>query len=278
MAATIEALAELAAKGGYKNWEAKFRTDAALFREAGGPEIFDAKQPAEIGPTPAPEPQYRTKTPEKTLDGVIEAYKEQPTNPELVSKFWQLFVENSIAAANVRESDSEKHITVPNVPWLDRTQNELEVLRQEGRMMAYNPGLSYEQLGRVFPAMGSWSVKEESAIEDVVDQAPAWMDVEASIDAPNLGTTQKQLESIFEAAGKRGQKLSTYIMGSQASKVLIGRYFDQSGLAWSRLPGSEGEDRVVAASFRPGGSLNVYSDLDPRGANPSLGGRSEGVK
>jgi hypothetical protein len=67
VAANIEALAEMAEKGGYTKWSDKFRQDAALFREAGGPDRF-AQEPQ----TQQVETQYKTsETPivvEKTTD------------------------------------------------------------------------------------------------------------------------------------------------------------------------------------------------------------------
>jgi hypothetical protein len=67
MAASMERLAELAEKGGYSNWAAKWRQDAALFREAGGPERF-AQEPQ----TQQVETQYKkSETPivvEKTTE------------------------------------------------------------------------------------------------------------------------------------------------------------------------------------------------------------------
>jgi hypothetical protein len=83
MAANAERLAELAEKGGYKNWAAKWRRDAELFREAGGPEFFDVEQPTDIEPTLPIESAYRAKTSEEIFQGIIEELKEDPTIQKL---------------------------------------------------------------------------------------------------------------------------------------------------------------------------------------------------
>ena len=201
--------------------------------------------------------------------GLVFEYKRNPTSPEAVTNFWQTFIRVSI-------QHSEAEIDVPEIPPCDRTQEELEALRQEGRMMVYNPGFSYPVHGKIFPKMNSYSVKEDSPIKDKETKS-GWVDVEMDIDSPNTDTKEDDLEKIFKSQGRKGMRLATYILGGQASKVLTGKYFDQ-GSTYSRLLSSSFDGYVVDADFYSHGLLNVGWALDPQAHAPGLGGRSEGVK
>ena len=200
----------------------------------------------------------------------VREYKENPQDPEKVTNFWRNFVAFSVQSAE------GGNIRIPEVPAVDRSREELEALRQEGRMMVYNPGLSYAELGKVFPKMNSYSVREDSPIKDKASK-PGWIDVEADIDAPNRNTTQKELEELYKSQGRKGMRESTYIWAGQASKVLTDKYFDQD-TTYSRLLESSNDGQVVLAYFYPHGELRVHSYLFPQGRHPFLGGRSEGVK
>ena len=144
--------------------------------------------------------------------------------------------------------------------------------------MVYNPGLSisYPVLGKVYPKMNSYSVKEDSPIKDK-EAKSGWVDVEMDIDSPNTDTKEDDLEKLFKYQGRKGMRLSTYIWTGQASKVLTGEYFDQ-GSTYSRLLSSSSGGYVVDAYFSPDGRLGVRWYLSPAVHHPLLGGRSEGVK
>ena len=211
------------------------------------------------------------KNPEPIQDSAlverIREYKAEPTNPVLVTNLWEEFIRTKITG---------HEISVPSLPVCDRSREELEALKVVGRGMIYNPGLSYPILGRIFPKMQSYSVKEDSPIKDEFERV-GWVDIEMTVDSPNLNTTEPKLQEVLIAQGKDGQRLSTYIWGSQMSRELTGRYFDQ-GSTWSRLLGSRGEGRVIDADFRKGGYLDVDWHLRASYHIPFLGGRSEGAK
>ena len=219
------------------------------------------------------DPQERTelltRVQEAESAGSVFEYKRNPTSPEAVTNFWQAFIRVSI-------ENSGAEIDVPQVPPCDRTPEELEALKQEGRMMVYNPGFSYPVHGKVFPKMNSYSVKEDSPIKDKGAKS-GWVDVEMDIDSPNIDTKEDDLEKLFKSQKRNGMRLSTYIWAGQASKVLTGKYFDQ-GSTYSRLLSSSHDGSVVSASFFPVGWLYVHWLLSPEYHRPFLGGRSEGVK
>lgn len=207
---------------------------------------------------------------ERSIEQAANEYRENPQDPQKVTNFWRGFIGFSI------QSREEVDARIPQIPDCDRTEKELEKLRQEDRMMIYNPGFSYPVHGKVFPKMNSYSVKENSPIKDK-GAKPGWVDVEMDIDSPNRDTKQEDLEKLFKSQKRNGMRLSTYIWAGQASKVLTGKYFDQD-TTYSRLLSSSYGGRVVHAYFFPHGKLYVFWYLGPAHPDPGLGGRSEGVK
>lgn len=202
------------------------------------------------------------------LQSVVKEYNAQLHAPELVTRFWQTFLETSI---KIQELD----IPVPAVS-CDRTQEELEVLKKEGGMWVPEARLTYPQLGLVFPKMGSYAVDKDSPIKDEYVQDAKGVDVEMNIDSPNRSTKEKDLENLFKRQGRKGMRLSIFILTSQASKVLTGHYLDEN--TWSRLLGSRNGGRVMGAHFNLRGRLGVGWLLHPEDRRPYVGGRSEGVK
>jgi hypothetical protein len=97
-----------------------------------------------------------------------------------------------------------------------------------------------------------------------------------SIDAPNLKTNEKQLREAISSQGGEEPTLNEYIIASQASKLLTGKYLD--GATWSRILGSRSVGDVVGARFGSGGGLGVISVWPPGGRAGGMGGRfSRGV-
>lgn len=202
------------------------------------------------------------------LRSIVKEYSVQPHTPELVTKFWKTFLE-----LNIKQQHLD--ISVADIE-CDRTSEELKVLKKEDRMWVPEARLTYPQLGLVFPKMGSYAVQKDSPIENEFEQDAKGVDVEVDLDAPNRKTTQKDLENLFKSQDRKGMRLSTYILTSQASKVLTGHYLDEN--TWPRLLGSRRGGRVVHAYFGPLGYLHVDWGLHPRRRHPFIGGRSEGVK
>lgn len=226
-------------------------------------------------PVSAIEEQELVQGPQDLLKQAVADYvgnKDRITS-ELVTAFWRTKLQVDGARVGLE-------IAVPDCNW---TEEEIRrpMVDRKGKevpgMMVYKPGeVTLPILGRMYRAMQNFSVAEDSPVTDTHDTA-GWVKVEATIDAPNLGTTQKDLEKFAEKTGYLGQGEATYILASQASKDLSGQYFDQ-GSTWSRLLGSRGEGRVLCASFYSNGGLRVFWILGPQGRVSDLGGRSEEVK
>lgn len=204
------------------------------------------------------------------LDQSVREFKEKPHTPEVVTSYWQ----------TLWQVWGEKVGLSLTIPACDRTAEEIVQLEEEGRKLVYVPDHVASQksrhlLGRMFPEMQSYSVKENNAVTNESNQG-GWFDIEASLDSPNFNTTEKDLEGQFKREGKVGQRLNTYIVGSQDAELQTGYFFDE--MTFSRLLGSRYDGHVVVADSRVYGVLGVGWSLGPRDHISGWGGRSEGVK
>ena len=205
-----------------------------------------------------------------SVDQTVEAYKSQPRTPELVTRIFQTIW---------RERGKFVGATYDITP-CPYTQKELTVLGQQGKRVGYLPfGLETQQnrkiLGKMFPKMGSYSVKEGNLVTNN-ENPSGWFDYETGIDAPYLNTTEKQLTERVAGEGRKLLNLNQYIIASQDSNSLTGQYLDEKTLA--RL-GSRNGGRVVHACFDRDGVLGVdWPPLGPDDHCRGLGGRSSGVK
>lgn len=199
---------------------------------------------------------------------VVVEYKTKPHTPELITTTWQ----------GIWKIWGERAGLAVVVPALAFTQGEIERHEQENDPVFYvPPEVTLPILGKMFPEMRSYSVQKDSPVT-VDSRHIGWRSGQASIDAPNSNTREKDLKDLFAKQGREGMDLREYIILSQSTELLIGRYLDES-TTWSRLLGSRREDQVVGAYFNPNGALSVHRRLRPDDRYPSWGGRSSaGVK
>ena len=204
------------------------------------------------------------------LEQAVREFKEKPHTPETVTKYWR----------TLWSVWGEKAGLSLTVPPCDRTVEEIKQLEKEGRKLVYVPEKLASQesrhlLGNIFPDMQSHSVREGNPVTNESSQG-GWFDIEASLDSPNLNTTEKDLRNKFKREGRDGQRLNTHIVGSQDAKLQTGHYFDEN--TWSRLLGSRVDGHVADARFHVDGGLHVYWRLGPQSHDSHRGGRSEGAK
>lgn len=213
----------------------------------------------------APVEKQAVKTPE--ADSIVLAiaeYEAKSLTPEIVNKTWQTLWKVW------GETVGQKF----DVPSCDRTSEELAQLQKENKAVLLIPGnVDLVTLGRIFPQMVSWAVSEGTIIAE--QSKGGSIDIEMDLNSPHRDTTEAQARDLLKSQGRDGQRLKTYIVGSQFSKLLTGHYFDEN--SWSRLPGSRVGGRLVHARCYSVGNLNVNSDLNPRDRRPSVGFRSEGA-
>lgn len=206
-----------------------------------------------------------------SLSLAISEYKAGPLTTELVDKTWQAIWKTW--------GESINHAF--DVPSCDRTPEELAKLQKEGKAVLLVPDELYTKeglvlFGRMFPKMQSWSVREGTTVTNDHNKGGS-IDIEMDIASPNRDTNERQAIDILKKEERKGQRLATFIVGSQFSKLLTDRYLDEAP-TWSRVHGSRSEDYVLHAGFYSGGYLRVRSNLYRENRNPGLGFRSEGVK
>ncbi|OGE30729.1 hypothetical protein A3C59_03370 [Candidatus Daviesbacteria bacterium RIFCSPHIGHO2_02_FULL_36_13] len=192
--------------------------------------------------------------------------------PEAVTSSWQL-------EWRVRGEQVGLNIAVPAFEGSQADLNE-HILRGD-RPIFVPTELSTQAtrhlLGKIWPAMQSHSVAENTSVTNEVDHS-GWRYTEATTNAPYLDTTEKQLKDQLKKANREGLTATEYIIASQDHKLLTGEYFDQ-GSTWSRLLESRLGGEVVDADFYSDGYLGVHWYLKSDDHHPSLGGRSSvGVK
>lgn len=214
------------------------------------------------------------------LERAIAEYRKSPFSPEVVTNYWRAKLRSDGKRIGLDISVSDCNWTEAEIkrPMVDVKGKEVP------SMMVFVPqeltgkeGLV--KLGQMYQKMVSSSVQEgTAAIQDSpdVNKRSGWIKVEATIDSPNINTTQKDLENHAKDKEYSRQRLSAYILASQASKDLKGHYLDE-GSTRSRL-GSRYGSFAVRAGFNEDGYLNVLWDLYPQDHYPRMGGRFEEVK
>ncbi|MDD5147201.1 MAG: hypothetical protein PHV63_01455 [Candidatus Daviesbacteria bacterium] len=195
--------------------------------------------------------------------------------PQLVTAYWR-------TKFRVNGAKVGLDIVVPDCDWTEEEiRRPMMSISGEGvlGMMVYRPPeITLPLLNRLYPLMGMATdfVEEDSLVIDT-HGTTGWIKVEASINAPNCNTFQKDLKNFIERSGYFGQRLIVYILASQASKDLTGRYFDQEPI-YCRLFGSRYRSRVISAGFDPSGYLGFDWRLDPNFRDRFLGARFEEIK
>ncbi len=197
---------------------------------------------------------------------LLEAYRANPSNPEVITNIWRSFL---------------PEVDIPDCKWSeDKITESIEGVEGESQrgMMIYLPDLYKGQdgltrLGERFPSINNsrTALGKGSGIFSF-DFPTGWYKVEANTTSPNLYATAEQLSAHFSRLGRFGQSLEAYILGSQFSKMINNRYFDEDYS--SLLIGSRIDKRCVSALFHEHGALSVMAALPTGRAFSTEGGRS----
>jgi len=133
--------------------------------------------------------------------------------------------------------------------------------------------ISLEDLGKMFPVIGShWSVQKSSAVT-VASSHKGWRRAEFDLESSHLKTNEDDLEKLFAEKGREGLDLMEFIILREFSKITRGHYLNETETT-SRLLSSCIGGRVVGARSGSGGYLGVASGLTPGFRGSSIGGRS----
>lgn len=207
------------------------------------------------------------------LNWATERYRNDPHTPELTIRVWR----NVWQYWGSRTETDLSNITC------DRTEQEIIELERSGRGIIIIPyeiaemNSPYEFLLATFPQTRNLRFQMTPEMSKNSLPRTGTIDIETSIDAPNIGTGEYELPKLFESQGVAGQNLFEYIIGSQFSKLTTGQYFDQNGTR-SRLASSRFNGWAIDVHFNKEGQIFINSALDPEDRKPEIGARSSGVK
>jgi hypothetical protein len=136
----------------------------------------------------------------------------------------------------------------------------------------------------MFPRVRCYAAGPANQFPNAV-AAEGWFDYNADIDAENLGTDEAQLAELVDRDGVRLLTLNQYIVASQDSLCLTGRYLDDTR-TWTRVATTI-DGKMVAARFDGPdmavglgdeepfeGALLVGYDIVPADRGPTLGART----
>jgi hypothetical protein len=179
-----------------------------------------------------------------------------------------------------------------DVPPCPYTSDELAALHAAGRRPGFLPPelatqSSRHLLGRIFPLLRSYALFEHNPVTNL-DNPSGWFDYDVAEDAPYGGTDEQGLVDTVASEGRWLASLNQYVVATQDSVVLTGRYLDERG-TWSRFAHYVGGrmvcSRVDGAEPPAGtrteepleGALLVAYDVGPGDRFDQLGGRSVGA-
>lgn len=178
------------------------------------------------------------------------------------------------------------HYDVPPCPYSD---TELAAVATDGRRLGYLPPELASQharhlLAALFPLLRCYAAHPGNAFPNTTDRV-GWFDYDAGVDAPYLDLDESSLRSELAAAGRDLLSLNQYIVASEDSHRLTGRYLDERR-TWSRI-GTIVDGRTIAVRFdgpemaeglgdeEPvAGSLLVAYDIEPGDHGGMLGART----
>lgn len=222
----------------------------------------------------------------RTLAVALVEYRSKPTNPECLWNFQEAHWGLNRFAMGLPKSD----VVISNVPY---TEDQMKKFMGVSRFRKVsNPGFALFLpevastapeglllLSKVYPQM-KWElqvieqVKNEDKEGNLVNLF-GWMRTEKVIDAPHTSTNEEQAEQAI-GVGRKGQTLNVYGEAGNQSKMLTGKYSDQTRTL-VRILNSRVRGQVVGASFDPHGGCGVYWPLESDNADDYLGVRSVGV-
>lgn len=169
------------------------------------------------------------------------------------------------------------------IPFCDRTSDELEELRKKGLRIGYMPKELASKENMPLLLMVFYQLLSEP-IDTIGDRYKnkvsgyGWFDYEATEVAPNLNTTEDQLRKIIKKQGRQEMNLNEYVVAGMDNNLFANSFFDTqgSGHTGSRLLGSTNFGNVIGGKFYARkevtvGALYLY---DRDGHYSDLGGRS----
>ncbi len=217
-----------------------------------------------------------------TIEAAVRAFADDPTDPDTATR----------ALREIWRERGDRIGASFDVPPCPYSAAELRALAADVRRVGYLPPEMATQatrhlLAKIFPLLQSYALFERNPVTNL-DNPSGWFDYDAAEEAPYLNTDAPELIETVTAEGRWLATLNQYVVASQDSKLLTGRYLDE-GRTWSRLaqfvdgklvcsridgPAAPGGERVEVPVD---GSLLVAFDLGDADRVALLGGRSVGA-
>lgn len=184
-----------------------------------------------------------------TLESVIKEYSTESHSPELITKTWQSLwkVWGNRAGLDI------------SVPLLNKDRSEISEVEKSGNVFIFLPKEVETDEGRItlakiFPHIaGTW--RRNPGLQKNTYSNAGWIDIESSIASPNLGLTDTETIALFTSRQRKGQRLNTYIVGAQFSKLINGHYFDNLD--------TEGTESLLMGTRLMGSIVNGLGEEDP---------------
>lgn len=193
-------------------------------------------------------------------------YTSQPHTPEITLHLWQaLWIEWGAPLG----------LTIHVEP-LTESQGKLQEREHAGDMPIYVPQVLDEQktrnlIWRIWPEMKFSGFIERDTFVDLYRHR-GWRYVERNLDAPHRDTSEDALRKILTQLRRAGLTLTEYVIASQVSKLLTGRYLDEDTNA--RVLGSLYQGQSAYVGFGSDGYLFLDHRIRPEFQHPETGGRS----
>lgn len=201
------------------------------------------------------------------LELFIHENKALPSTPEGVRFFWQLFITDRIAQSGIG-------LSVPEVPLPNITDSELAESQEQGLGLVFDPGFDYPILEKLFPKKLPTHHLITACRYDTQPNEPGYYNIETGNESPNRNMSGTEFMESLKFKGRMGLSLKRYIWGSQANRLINGRFFDDR--MWSRIPGfRDGDGEFFSVSTGETGVLELYGRLRSDSKSPMLGNRSE---
>lgn len=204
------------------------------------------------------------------LERLAAQFKETTHNPEFLTAFFQRLW-------TIRQKQAGNEVLagplgpIESCPY---TQEQIDQISEEGRRIGYIPhDLATDKklpyLAAVFPSMHPSGISLNSISNEL--NSSGWFDYDASENTPNTYTNETELRNLFASRGRDGMNLNQYIVASQDSKLLTGKYLEERR-ELNRLLGSSVNGNVIAGRFDTSGklSLRIATNI----VNNRTGGRS----
>lgn len=214
---------------------------------------------------------------QKGMAPLVKRYRREPRGLKLINEFWGGFY--GVLGDIIGHSYQSPVCNLPQ-KYIDKAESrggEFLLLSED---VFTADGLA--RLSKVFPfrITWTWDKKEFGKIFHSSERGGC-VEIETQLNTPFMipgGRDEFDLRHKIESLGLLGQRLPTYIIGSEFIRLVVGHHFDEN-MTISRLLGSyycKGKKReFLSATYNNSGECIDILRCDPYKKDTNWGGRSE---